>query len=334
MKVQKYLVVTIIFVLIVGLVCAAAFFGVRIGKKIFTLQGQVSNLQNQLAQISTQLVAVESESHLLSSQNVATSQIQSDQAAAISQLEIERRQAARNTSQDDLLTQAVAKVTPAVVSIVISKNVPQLQISYENPFGDDPFFKDFDIRVPVYRQNGTTKQKVGAGSGFLVSQNGYILTNKHVVTDDAASYTVLLSTGKQIAARVVYKDSDDDLAIIKIEGQNYPTVDLGDSSQLKLGQSVVAIGNALGEYNNSVSVGIISGLNRTITAGDSRGRAEQLTGVIQTDAAINPGNSGGPLIALSGKVIGINVATVMGSNSISFSIPINEIKDVIKEVVR
>ena len=119
MKVQKYLVVTIIFVLIVGLVCAAAFFGVRIGKKIFTLQGQVSNLQNQLAQISTQLVAVESESHLLSSQNVATSQIQSDQAAAISQLEIERRQAARNTSQDDLLTQAVAKVTPAVVSIVI-----------------------------------------------------------------------------------------------------------------------------------------------------------------------------------------------------------------------
>ena len=212
--------------------------------------------------------------------------------------------------------------------------MPQLQISYENPFGDDPFFKDFDIRVPVYRQNGTTKQKVGAGSGFLVSQNGYILTNKHVVTDDAASYTVLLSTGKQIAARVVYKDSDDDLAIIKIEGQNYPTVDLGDSSQLKLGQSVVAIGNALGEYNNSVSVGIISGLNRTITAGDSRGRAEQLTGVIQTDAAINPGNSGGPLIALSGKVIGINVATVMGSNSISFSIPINEIKDVIKDVVR
>jgi serine protease Do len=316
------------------LACAAAIFGARIGKKIFTLQSRILDLQNQLAQISAQLGAVESANQSILSQNATTSQIQSDQAAAISQLELERRQAARKTSQDDLLTQAVARVTPAVVSIVISKDVPRLQVSYENPFGDDPFFKDFDIRIPVYRQNGTTKQNVGAGSGFLVSQNGYILTNKHVVADTAASYTVLLSNGKQLTARVIYKDPNNDLAVVKIDGQNYPTVSLGDSGGLKLGQTVVAIGNALGQYNNSVSVGIVSGLNRAITAGDANGEAEQLTGVIQTDAAINPGNSGGPLIDLSGKVIGVNVATVRGSNSISFSIPINDVKSIIKTVVK
>lgn len=231
-------------------------------------------------------------------------------------------------SRDEQLTDAVAKVTPSVVSIVISKDVPQLEVVYTNPFGNDPFFKDINIRVPSYRQKGVKRQKVGAGTGFIVTANGYILTNKHVVLDEQASYTVLLSDGSQKNAKVVYRDSELDTALIKIEGSSYPHVALGNSDVLKLGQTVIAIGNALGEYSNSVSVGIISGLNRNLQAGGGRGFVEQLHGMIQTDAAINPGNSGGPLLDMNGTVIGVNVATVMGSNNISFSIPINKVKEV------
>ncbi len=229
---------------------------------------------------------------------------------------------------DELLTTAVAKVAPAVVSIVISKDVPLLEIDYVNPFGDDPFFHDFGIRIPVYRQKGVTEKKVGAGTGFIINPDGYIVTNRHVVADPQAKYTVLLSDGQQKQARVVYVDAQWDIAILKIDGDNYPYVALGDSDQLKLGQTVLAIGNALGEYNNSVSVGIISGLNRTIEAAGN-GQIEKLSGVIQTDAAINPGNSGGPLVDLKGEVVGVNVATVRGSENIGFAIPINIVKQIL-----
>lgn len=231
-------------------------------------------------------------------------------------------------SRDEQLTDAVARVSPAVVSIVISKDVPQLEVVYTNPFGNDPFFKDFNVRVPSYRQKGVKRQKVGAGTGFIVTANGYILTNKHVVIDEEASYTVLLSDGSQKAGKVVYRDKTLDIALVKIEGTAYSHVNLGNSDAMKLGQTVVAIGNALGEYSNSVSVGIISGLNRSLQVGGGNGFAEELKGVIQTDAAINPGNSGGPLLDMNGNVIGVNVATVMGSNNISFSIPINKVKEV------
>lgn len=251
--------------------------------------------------------------------------------------ELTNRQTVHEKSQDELLTEAVAKVTPAVVSIVISKDVPQLEVVYENPFGDDPFFKDFGVQVPRYRQKGTVNQKVGAGTGFLVDSRGYIVTNRHVVADNAASYTALLSDGKQKPASIVYVDPVQDLAVVKIEGSNYPAISFGDSGTLKLGQTVIAIGNALGEYNNSVSVGIISGLNRQIEAsgpGAGTNNSEQLSGVIQTDAAINPGNSGGPLVTLDGHVVGVNVATVQGSSNISFSVPANIAKDIVKRVVR
>lgn len=251
---------------------------------------------------------------------------QEEDAAALK--ELENRQVVRQQSQDDLLTAAVAKAAPAVVSIVISKDVPKLEVVYQNPFGNDPFFKDFGFQVPVYRQKGVEHQKVGAGSGFLITSDGYILTNKHVVADEQADYTALLANGKQLPAKVIYKDPDNDIAIIKIDGAGYGTVSLGDSVSLKLGQSVVAIGNALGEYNNSASVGIISGLDRTIEAS-----GERLTGVIQTDAAINPGNSGGPLLDLNGRAIGVNVATVLGSSNISFSIPINVVKGIVKKAI-
>lgn len=247
--------------------------------------------------------------------------------------EIIRQEIVKEKSQDEILTEAVAKITPAVVSIVITKDVPKLEIVYINPFGDDPFFQDFNIRVPRYQQKGTEEKKVGAGTGFLINSNGYVATNRHVVEDTEAKYTVLLSDGSQKPASIIYRDKEIDMAIIKVEGDNYEYVNLGNSNSLKLGQTVFAVGNALGEYNNSVSTGIISGLNRDLTA-SSAGGTETLKGVIQTDAAINPGNSGGPLVTLSGEVIGINVATVIGSNNISFSIPINTVKEIISLMVK
>jgi len=285
---------------------------------------KIQSLEKKIADLTDQINAVKG----------ANEDTSAALRSEIERAELDRRQVVRAASQDELLTQAVARISPAVVSIVISKDVPQLEVVYENPFGNDPFFKDFGFRIPVYRQKGTVRQKVGGGTGFIIRKDGYIITNRHVVSDNSASYTALLSDGSQKTAKVVYKDDAHDLAILKIEGASYSTVELGNSASLKLGQTVIAIGNALAEYSNSVSVGIISGLNRTIEAGNNQGQSETLSGVIQTDAAINPGNSGGPLIDLSGKVMGINVATVVGSSNISFSIPINDAKNIINSVVK
>lgn len=254
----------------------------------------------------------------------ATTLAASSTAANIA--ELARRSQVAEKSQSQLLQDAVAKVTPAVVSIVESQVVPQLQVTYENPFGNDPFFQGFGMQVPVYQQVGTTTQQVSAGTGFIVRANGYIITNKHVVPDTNATYTVLLASGKQKEGTVIWRSSTEDLAVVKIAGSGYATVPLGDSSSLQLAQSVFAIGNALGEYSNSVSVGVISGLNRSITAGNDQGGTENLTGVIQTDAAINPGNSGGPLVNLSGEAVGVNVAMVQGSQNIGFSLPISKVR--------
>jgi len=232
----------------------------------------------------------------------------------------------------------IDKVNPAVVSIVITKNVPIIEQYYQkfNPFGDDfwnQFFGDnFGFEIPQYRQKGTEKKEVGGGSGFFISADGLILTNKHVVSDSDAEYTVLTNDGKKYDAKIIAKDSFLDVAILKIKGNSFPYLNLGDSDKLKLGQTVIAIGNALGEFRNSVSVGVISGLSRTITASDSRGNTESLEKVIQTDAAINPGNSGGPLLDLNGQVIGINVAMETAAENIAFALPINSIKPIIDSV--
>ncbi len=279
--------------------------------EVTALQKQISGLQNQLTTLDKQ-----------------------NAAAALSAQEEANRQVVQQKSQQDLVTAAVAKAAPAVVSIIISKDVPQYQVVYQNPFGDDPFFQNFGIQVPEYVPTGQTQsQEVGAGSGYLIASDGYIITNKHVVADTSASYTVLLQNGKQQTAKVVYKDPNNDLAIIKISGSNYSVINFDNSNNLQLGDTVIAIGNALGQYNNSVSLGVISGLNRTIQATSEDGSAETLTGVIQTDAAINPGNSGGPLLDLNGNAVGINVATVQGSNNISFSIPSNMVKSIIKSAI-
>lgn len=171
------------------------------------------------------------------------------------------------------------------------------------------------------------KVRVGGGSGFIVDSGGLVLTNKHVVHDHEAEYIVTTPTEDTYAAKVLAKDPLNDVAVLKIEAQDLPAIALGDSDRVRLGQTVLAVGTALGEFQNTVSCGIVSGLSRFITAfTDMEGHSERLRGLIQTDAAINPGNSGGPLVNLQGEVIGINSAVVFGAQNIGFAIPINKAK--------
>ena len=236
--------------------------------------------------------------------------------------------------EESAVTASVEKASPAVVSIIISKDVPKMQDFFSDPFGFDPFFNPFGSRQQQpNNQGGTEKQEIGGGSGFIVSKDGLIVTNRHVVSDQEASYTVMTNDGKKYDAKVMAIDPVSDVAILKIEaGGNLPILDLADSSNLKIGQTVIAIGNSLGEFRNTVSKGIISGLKRNVTAGDGLGQAEQLSEVIQTDAAINPGNSGGPLLNISGQVIGVNVAMAQGAENIGFALPINLVKKDIESV--
>jgi serine protease Do len=237
---------------------------------------------------------------------------------------------------ESAVTQIAEKSSSAVVSIVISKYVPIVERFYINPFEEfelPPEIKPFfEFQIPQLRQKGYEKQKVGGGTGFIVSSDGLIITNKHVVSDSKAEYTVYLNDGRKFKAEVLALHPTDDLALIKIKANNLPTLVLGDSDKVKIGQFVIAIGNALGEFQNTVSFGVISGLRRSITASDQSGNVERLEGLIQTDAAINFGNSGGPLINLKGEVIGVNTAIAGGAENIGFAIPINRAKKMIEEV--
>lgn len=207
--------------------------------------------------------------------------------------------------ESSAITDSVKKVSPAVVSIYISKNVTNLF--------------------------GQTFEEQGGGTGFIITNDGMIATNKHVASDVDASYTVFTADGKEYSAKVLDQDPSNDFAVLKIDATGLPTVELGDSDSLQAGQWVVAIGNALGEFSNSVTAGVVSGLNRNITAGGG-GQTESLDNLIQTDAAINSGNSGGPLINLAGQVIGINTATATSGQSVGFAIPINVAKKAIQSI--
>ena len=237
---------------------------------------------------------------------------------------------------EEAVIKAVEEASPSVVSIAITKDLPIIARCQGDPFeGLIPpefrdFFGGFDFSVPC--EQGTEKTEVGGGSGFVVSEDGLILTNKHVVADEAAEYTVLTNDGEKYEARVLARDPVQDLAIIKIEAGGLKPAKLGDSDSVKLGQTAISIGNSLGEFRNTVSVGVISGLSRTITASGESFGTEVIQGVIQTDAAVNPGNSGGPLLNLKGEVIGINVAVVSDAQSIGFAIPINFAKRDIESV--
>jgi len=182
---------------------------------------------------------------------------------------------------------------------------------------------------------GTQIPQTGVGSGVIYDASGWILTNRHVVTNDsaqiAAKLTVELKDGRQFDGRVYGVDTLTDLAIVKIEATGLPTAPIGDSSALKVGQLVVAIGSPLGTYSNSVTSGIVSAKGRTITVDGPP--VSQLTNLIQTDAAINPGNSGGPLLDAAGNVIGINTAIAANSNGIGFAIPINIARPIMQQAL-
>jgi S1-C subfamily serine protease len=180
---------------------------------------------------------------------------------------------------------------------------------------------------------GRTQNLKGAGTGFIVTSDGLIVTNNHVI-EGAQNLTVFTSDGKEYKnAQVVARDPGNDLAFVRVNASNLKAVELGDSGQVKVGTGVIAIGNALGQYQNTVTEGIISGIGRPVTAGDqSGGNVEQLQNMFQTDAAINSGNSGGPLVDLTGKVIGINTAVAGDAQNIGFAIPINQAKAEINSV--
>ena len=231
-----------------------------------------------------------------------------------------------HTNEDQVIS-VVEKVMPAVVSIIVGKDYEDL--IRERP-QDLMSYQDGQLMLPPseeelpHTQSG--KIRVGGGSGFIVDPSGIIVTNKHVVHDENAEYIVTTSAEDTYPAKVLARDSLNDVAVIKIEADNLPCVPLGNSNSIRLGQSVLTVGTALGEFQNTVSAGIVSGLSRFITASmDSGGHSERLRGLIQTDAAINPGNSGGPLINLNGEVVGINSAVVFGAQNIGFAIPINKV---------
>lgn len=231
-------------------------------------------------------------------------------------------------TREEKIIKTVEEVSPSVVSVAVYKNMPVYQ--YQQNFFDDFFGNPFGGFVTP-QIKGYEKQEVGAGSGFIVSEDGLILTNKHVVEDKTAEYKVVMSDSKEYDAKVLARHPAQDLAILKIEGSGFKALKLGDSSNLQIGQTVIAIGNALGEFQNTVSVGVISGLSRSIIASNGQMR-ETLENVIQTDAAINSGNSGGPLLNLLGEVIGINTAVASQAQGIGFALPIDLAKRDIEQV--
>lgn len=232
-------------------------------------------------------------------------------------------------AEDEAIIQVVEKASPSVVSIVVTKDLSQMNRFFSSPFDmffDNPYGQQYE------QEDSSGMQQVGGGTGFFVTADGMVVTNAHVVEDTSATYTVVTQSGEKYEAKILATDPTRDVAVIKVEGVNFPVAQLGDSDSLRLGQTVVAIGYSLGEFANSVSKGIISGTQRSIFAGSAYGQSEQLSNVIQTDAAINPGNSGGPLLNVRGEVIGVNVAMAQGAENIGFALPINSVRKVVDQV--
>jgi len=203
----------------------------------------------------------------------------------------------------------VDKVSPAVVSIVVKTT-------------------DFDIFSGF-----TDTYESGIGTGFIVDSNGLIITNSHVVNDPNGEYSVVLKDGTTYSVDKIHLDEYSDIAILEITARNLPTVEFGDSDSLKVGQKAIAIGNALGRFDNTVTVGVISGTAREVQASSGFGQRKTYENVIQMDAALNPGNSGGPLLNSSGQVIGVNVATTLGAENIGFAIPVNVVKPILASFI-
>jgi len=228
-------------------------------------------------------------------------------------------------AQDPFSGNPVAKIAEDLSPAVVNIDVEAMVTQSAHPFADDPFFRQF-FGEEFKRFSRTVPMK-GRGSGFIVSRDGHIVTNNHVV-EGADKITVTFSDGTVHEAKVLGKDPTFDLAILKIEGANFPYLELGDSDTSRVGEWVVAIGNPFG-LEHTVTVGVISAKNRSIHAGNVN-----FDGFLQTDAAINPGNSGGPLIDLNGKVVGINTAIVPYAQGIGFAVPVNMAKQVMDDLIK
>lgn len=217
--------------------------------------------------------------------------------------------------EETVVTKVVDKATKSVVTVSISKDVLNDSSDlFKQMFG---FYEEKAETTNIQRDIGT---------GFIISEDGLIVTNKHVVADVSAKYKVVIGKDETVEVVNIYRDPVNDLAIIKVNKNGLVPVEMGDSDKLKVGQTVIAIGTALGEFRSTVTKGVISGLGRGITAGGFGVGLEKLEDVIQVDAAINSGNSGGPLFDSSGKVIGVNVAVSQNGQNIGFALPINLVK--------
>jgi serine protease Do len=215
------------------------------------------------------------------------------------------------TYDENTMVVAIDKSIPSVVTIQISTSVNNL-----SPY--------------ILTPEGESEVVANIGSGFVVTPDGYIVTNKHVVSEEEAIYSVIMNDEQQYQVESIYHDPNYDLALLKVNARNLEAAQLGSSKDLQLGQQVVAIGTPFGEYTNTVTAGIISGLGRGVTAGSFyEGYVERLEDVIQTDAAINLGNSGGPLINSDGEVIGVNTAVAAGGQNIGFAIPVDVVKELL-----
>jgi serine protease Do len=233
------------------------------------------------------------------------------------------------------IIEAAKKALPAVVSVVVAKDLEDITSELPHEFFHLPREERalLESRLNQAPRDEAGRIKIGGGSGFIIDSSGIVLTNKHVISDPHAVYSIVAADGKKYETKIMACDPINDVAILKIDAKNLPTVEIGSTKKIELGQTVIAIGNALGEFKNTVSTGVVSGLSRLITAiTDISGHQERLRGLIQTDAAINPGNSGGPLIDLDGRAIGINAAVVFGAQNIGFAIPIEQVKKDLAEI--
>jgi serine protease Do len=229
-------------------------------------------------------------------------------------------------SEEKTVVNVAETASKSVLTVSIKKQARQMM----NPFPDQGSGFGFDFVLPSPGLGSTKPIQQDIGSGFVI-EKGLVVTNKHVVSEVGAEYLAIDQNDKEHKITKIYRDPANDLAVLKIDDLDADPLQLGDSDSLKVGQSAIAIGTALGEFRHTVTTGVVSGLGRGIQAGDPFGDSvESLENVIQTDAAINPGNSGGPLLDSSGKVIGVNVAVSASGQNIGFAIPINVIKNALK----
>ncbi len=237
-------------------------------------------------------------------------------------------------SRQNAITRSVRTCSPAIVGINVTET---RQVEYQDPFGMDPFFSQFFGQRQPYREQYTVK---GLGSGFLISSDGYIVTNDHVA-GNATKIVVTMTDGKEYPAKIIGTDRTADVALLKIEASGLPSLRLANSDDVVVGEWAIAFGNPFGLFDinakPTVTVGVVSNMGVNFTQPDERGEERVYRGMLQTDAAISSGNSGGPLVNSNGEVIGMNTVIYStsqssrgaGSIGIGFAIPINRVKRII-----